>query len=78
VLDFYARRDTNPEKFYGTIAGGAGVDLYDDLPPADRRNVDRRPPFGRRPGEPPALTGDEIRDIIAFLGTLTDEDVKRP
>ena len=30
------------------------------------------PPFGRKPGDPPALTDAEIDDVVAFLGTLTD------
>jgi cytochrome c peroxidase len=30
------------------------------------------PPFGGRPGDPPALTPGEIDDIVAFIGTLTD------
>jgi len=74
VLAFYAQRDTAPARFYGT-AGGA-LDRYDDLPPRYRRNVDQDPPFGGQPGGAPALTGDEIRDVIAFLGALTDRDLR--
>jgi len=69
VLDFYAFRDVAPEKVYphGPVA------KYDDLPPAARPNVDvTDPPFDRAPGERPAMTEREERDIIAFLGTLTD------
>jgi cytochrome c peroxidase len=71
VLEFYVQRDLAPERWYPTQAGRA--ELYDDLPPADRANVDRTdPPFDRRAGEPPALNAAEIADLIAFLRTLTD------
>lgn len=29
-------------------------------------------PYNRRPGQPPALSGAEIDDAVAFLKTLTD------
>ncbi len=49
------------------------VAKYDDLPKAYRNNVDvTDPPFGRPLGGKPAMTEPEERDIIAFLGTLTD------
>jgi len=48
------------------------VDAYDDLPVKYRDNIDREPPFDRRPGDSPALSAAEIGDVIAFLGTLTD------
>jgi cytochrome c peroxidase len=31
-----------------------------------------QPPFGRKPGDAPALTDQEIDDVVAFLQTLTD------
>jgi len=71
VMDFYARRDTNPELFYPRGADGK-VLKYDDLPPQYHDNVNVEPPFDRHPGDPPALTDAEIDDIIAFLKTLTD------
>ena len=71
VLDFYAERDTAPEKFYPHNADG-GLRKYDDLPTAYAGNVNTDPPFDRHPGQPPALTAAEIDDIIAFLNTLTD------
>ncbi len=72
VMDFYAQRDTAPGKIYGP--SGA----FDDLPAAYQKNINREPPFDRKPGSPPALTKSEIRDVIAFLQTLTDADlVKR-
>jgi cytochrome c peroxidase len=72
VLRFYAERDLHPEKFYPRKADGT-VDGYDDLPPQYRANLDTiDAPFDRKPGEPPALDEAEQRDIIAFLGTLSD------
>ena len=72
VLDFYAWRDTRPERVYPRRLDGS-VEAYDDLPPADRRNVDDvDAPFDRRRGERPALSAQDERDIIAFLETLAD------
>lgn len=72
VLDFYVDRDLHPERFYARDAAGHVVP-YDDLPARYRANVDKvDAPFNRRPGEQPALTDAQIRDVIAFLGTLTD------
>jgi cytochrome c peroxidase len=71
VIEFYAQRDTAPEKWYPRGADGE-VRMFDDLPARYHDNVDREPPFGRRPGEPPALTDQEIDDVIAFLQTLND------
>jgi cytochrome c peroxidase len=73
ALAFYAQRDTNPRKWYP--ASGGHVEAFDDLPAEDRGNVNREPPFGGKPGAPPALTADDIADVIAFLKTLTDADV---
>jgi cytochrome c peroxidase len=71
VLEFYAERDIHPEKFYARDAKGHVV-AYDDLPPQYWNNVDQKPPFGRNVDGKPALTSEEIDDIIAFLRTLTD------
>jgi cytochrome c peroxidase len=76
VLEFYAERDTHPSKWYPK-AGGR-VDAFDDLPAPYRKNVNREPPFGGQPGAAPPLTQSEIRDLIAFLKTLTDADLPRP
>jgi cytochrome c peroxidase len=73
VLAFYVERDTNPGKWYPKQGGR--VDAFDDLPPAFRANVNREPPFGGKPGGAPALSKSEIRDVIAFLKTLTDADL---
>ncbi|MGH7093212.1 MAG: cytochrome-c peroxidase, partial [Stellaceae bacterium] len=72
VLDFYDFRDTEPQKIYPRAADGT-VLKYDDIPPQYRANVDTAdPPFDRKPSDKPAMTPQDERDIIAFLGTLTD------
>jgi cytochrome c peroxidase len=71
VVRFYAERDTNPARWYPKRADG-GVDVFDDIPPAMRGNVNREPPFGGKPGSKPPLDRAGIRDIVAFLRTLDD------
>ena len=71
VVRFYVRRDTHPEEWYPT--GMAGVEKFDDLPPAYRANVNTsEKPYDRKPGQAPALNEQEIDDLIGFLETLTD------
>jgi cytochrome c peroxidase len=70
VVRFYVERDTNPEKFYPVSKGV--VRKFDDLPKRYWANVNREAPFDRKRGEKPALDEAEIRDVVAFLGTLTD------
>jgi cytochrome c peroxidase len=71
VLVFYAQRDTAPEKWYRRNGDGAAL-MFDDLPIQYHTNINVEPPFDRRPGDEPALSAQEIDDIIAFLQTLTD------
>ena len=71
AVAFYAERDTHPEKWYPR-GGDGSVLKFDDLPARYWKNVEMGPPFGRRTGEQPALTGGEIDAVVAFLGTLTD------
>jgi cytochrome c peroxidase len=71
VMEFYAQRDINPGKWYPHDANGS-VRKFDDLPAAYHANVDVDPPFGGHPGDRPALSDDEIGDVIAFMRTLTD------
>jgi cytochrome c peroxidase len=71
VVRFYAERDTAPGKWYPRGSDGAPV-KFDDLPAAYRGNVDEQPPFGRHAGEAPVLKESDIRDLVAFLNTLTD------
>jgi cytochrome c peroxidase len=72
VLDFYVDRDIHPGRFYPRDAAGRVI-KYDDIPARYRANVDTvDAPLNRHPGDPPALTRAQIRDVIAFLDTLTD------
>ena len=72
VLHFYVERDTNPEKLYPRAADGS-VQKLNDVPWQYRGNVDViDAPFDRHPSQQPALNDEEIRQVIAFLGTLTD------
>lgn len=71
VLRFYAERDTNPENWYSRGQDGV-VNKFDDLPLKYHVNVNVEPPFDRRLGGQPALSEQEMDDIIAFLQTLND------
>jgi cytochrome c peroxidase len=72
VVDFYVTRDTSPDRWYSRGPDGS-VAKFDDLPDAYHANVNTsEAPYDRAPGEEPALTPDEIDDVVAFLGTLTD------
>jgi cytochrome c peroxidase len=71
VIEFYVQKDIAPEKWYPRKVDGA-VDKFDDLPTQYRGNINIEPPFDRRPGDKPALSDDEITDVIAFLKTLND------
>ena len=75
VVRFYAQRDTDPERWYPRAADGS-VLKFDDLPAGYRGNLDTEAPFGRRPGERPAMSEADIEDIVAFLKTLTDGFVR--
>ena len=77
VMRFYASRDTAPSHWYPYPARkSVRHPLYDDLPAAYAGNVDTEAPFGRTAGGSPRLTEAEIGDVIAFLHTLTDQDVQ--
>jgi cytochrome c peroxidase len=72
VMHFYVEREIKPEKWYPTLAGGK-VDKYNDIKLAHRKNVDiLDAPFNRKRGDELALTEPEIKDVVAFLNTLTD------
>ncbi|XAH22355.1 cytochrome c peroxidase [Xylophilus sp. GW821-FHT01B05] len=76
AVRFYVTRDTQPQRWYPYPARKAGPhQRYDDLPAQYARNVNTEPPFDRGPGEAPRLSEAEIRDVVAFLHTLTDRDV---
>ena len=71
VVRFYAERDTRPQKWYPLGKNGVAL-KFDDLPVQYQGNVDTQPPFDRRIGEQPALSETDIKDVVAFLSTLTD------
>ena len=72
VMDFYNLRNTSPEKIYPRDANGK-VQKYDDLPSQYQANIDvADAPFDRKFGDKPAMTEQEIDDIIAFMKTLDD------
>ncbi len=72
VLGFYVRRDTNPEEWYPRAADGT-IQKFNDVPSQYKANVNiTEGPYNRQPGMAPALSTDEIEDVIQFLGTLTD------
>jgi len=71
VIRFYAERDSHPEKWYPAVHGK--IDQYNDLPKSYRQNVDHiNAPFNRSVNDKPALTEEDMQDLIAFLKTLND------
>ena len=77
AVRFYAQRDSAPGRWYARDARGRTV-LFDDLPAQYHGNVNTEPPFGRHRGDRPTLSEAEIRDVVAFLKTLTDADQLPP
>jgi len=72
AVAFYVQRDTHPAKWYPAAAGGR-VKKIDDLPLAYHGNVNRdEAPYGLKPGDKPALSDQEIDDLVTFLATLND------
>jgi cytochrome c peroxidase len=72
AIQFYVQRDTDPGKWYPLDANGDAI-KFNDVPPLLTRNVNQSEvPYNRHPGEQPALSEDEIDDVVAFLKTLTD------
>ena len=72
AIRFYNTRDTNPELWYPAVGGV--VQKFDDLPPEYRGNIDAQMPLDGRPrGAKPAMSEQDMRDLEAFLGTLTDD-----
>jgi len=71
VVRFYAERDTQPQKWYPRASDGR-ILKFDDLPETYLANLDTQPPFDRHEGDAPALSGQDIEDIVAFLRTLSD------
>jgi cytochrome c peroxidase len=72
AVTFLVQRDTNPSAWYPLDQAGSAR-KFDDIPPGLQGSVDTLDaPFNRRFGEAPALSSDEIADLVRFLGTLTD------
>lgn len=73
VLRFYVTRDTQPELWFPRLADGS-IDRFNDLPQRMRANVNTsEEPYDRQPGQPAALSEEEIEDVLQFLHTLTDD-----
>ncbi len=71
AVAFYATRDTNPERWYPVAADGT-AQKFNDLPQQYWNNVDVEPPFDRKRGDKPAMSEQDIADVVAYLNTLTD------
>ncbi|HEX3602742.1 MAG TPA: cytochrome c peroxidase [Steroidobacteraceae bacterium] len=71
VVRFYAERDTQPQKWYPRAHHGS-IEKFNDLPAAYLSNLDTQAPFDRRAGDAPALSEQEVEDVVAFLETLND------
>jgi cytochrome c peroxidase len=53
---------------------GGTVLKFDDLPATYRKNIDGQMPLdGRAAGSAPALSEEEIADLVCFIETLTDD-----
>jgi cytochrome c peroxidase len=75
-MRFYVERDTNPKKWYSKDAHGQVV-KFDDLPKNLRSNVDiKTEPLTNHLGGKPVWSDSDIRDVVAFLNTLTDADAQ--
>jgi cytochrome c peroxidase len=71
AVRFYVERDTRPQKWYPRGADGV-TEKFDDLPVQYQGNIDTQAPLDRHSGDSPAMSEDDIKDIVAFLNTLTD------
>ncbi len=77
AVRFYAQRDSHPERFYPPDEHSRVI-AFADLPANLRGNVLRgEAPYVGVPGGLPSLSEEEVRDLVSFLGTLTDEDIAR-
>lgn len=70
AVTFYATRDSDPARWYPVVDGQ--VQRFNDLPPPYRANVSFEAPFNLLVGAPPALSAQDVQDIVAFLRTLSD------
>ena len=73
AVAFYFSRDTQPEQWY-PVKADKRVAKFNDLPARYHLNVNvEEVPYGGKRGGKPALSDEEIDDVVAFLRTLTDE-----
>ena len=70
AVAFYATRDSDPAHWYPVVNGQ--VQRFNDLPPQYHANVSFEAPFNQQVGAPPALSAQDVQDIVAFLRTLSD------
>ena len=71
-MNFYVRRDTQPQEWYPASANGS-ILKFNDLLAEYRNNVNTTEvPYNRKPGMNAALNADEVADLVRFLGTLND------
>ena len=73
AVAFYVSRDTHPEHWYPRKTDKSVAKL-NDLPAKYHANVNvDEVPYGGKRGGKPALSEQEIDDVVAFLRTLTDQ-----
>jgi len=73
AVAFYVRRDIQPEDWYPRQTGKV-IAKFNDLPVKYHVNVNvEEVPYGGKRGDKPALSEQEIDDVVAFLRTLTDQ-----
>ncbi|QTO23298.1 cytochrome-c peroxidase [Burkholderia seminalis] len=71
AIRFYVERDTNPDRWYPK------GDKFNDLPRDLRSNVDTKTePMTNHKGGKPIWSDADIKDVMAFLKTLTDSDIR--
>ena len=70
AVRFYADRDAYPERYYGRSG------KPNDLPARYADNIHREAPFEAQRKGKPSLSEADIRDLLAFLDTLTDKDAQ--
>lgn len=74
TVAFYVRRDTHPQEWYPVVQGK--VQKFNDQPKMHRKNINiHEVPYDRKLGQQPALSEQEIDDVVSFLHTLTDSDI---
>jgi cytochrome c peroxidase len=70
AVRFYAERDAYPQRWYPKNAAGH-VRKFNDIPVKYQGNMEDESPFGQKRGKPD-LSNADVKDIVAFLKTLTD------